>query len=49
MTPPYIPETKGSRDTGNVDDEFLSELPSETPMDNSNLHLLQYHKTDQVF
>lgn len=46
VTPPYIPEIKGTRDTVNVDDEFLSEMPMETPMDNGNLQLLAAHKTD---
>ena len=40
VTPIYVPTTKSTRDTTNVDNEFLSEMPAETPMDNNNLALL---------
>ena len=48
IDPPFIPETKNAKDTRNVDNEFLSEMPAETPMEN-NMELLKMHRTDKMF
>jgi len=44
-----VPEVKSKRDTTNVDNDFLSEMPAETPMDNANLALLKLHNADKEF
>merc|ERR1712087_1103148 len=33
MEPPFRPQTESSRDTTNVDEEFLNEDPKETPVE----------------
>ena len=32
VAPPFIPKTSSKIDTQNVDEDFLNELPSETPV-----------------
>ena len=47
IPPPFVPRTTGVSDTGNVDEEFTSELPEETPAE-MNALLLQ-HNSDALF
>lgn len=42
-----MPRTTGVSDTSNVDDEFLNEMPEETPME-ANV-LLTIHNSDAMF
>ncbi len=47
ITPPFLPKTEGTRDTTNVDDEFLQEVVQETPTEQSLL--MQLHNADKMF
>ncbi len=47
LKPPFVPETKSERDTANVDEEFLNEAPSETPLE--NIPLMQQHNKSDLF
>lgn len=47
IPPPYIPRTTGVGDTGNVDEEFLNEMPEETPCEMNAL--LTIHNSDALF
>jgi hypothetical protein len=47
IPPPFVPRTTGVGDTGNVDDEFLNELPEETPAEMNAL--LTIHNSDALF
>lgn len=47
IPPPFVPKTTGDRDTGNVDDEFLNEMPEETPAEMNAL--LAIHNSDALF
>lgn len=42
-----MPRTTGVGDTGNVDDEFLNEMPTETPAEMNAL--LEIHNSDALF
>jgi len=42
-----VPRTTGVGDTGNVDDEFLNEMPTETPAEMNAL--LEIHNSDALF
>jgi hypothetical protein len=42
-----VPRTTGVGDTGNVDDEFLNEMPQETPAEMNAL--LEIHNSDKLF
>ena len=42
-----MPRTTGVGDTGNVDDEFLNEMPEETPAEMNAL--LALHNSDALF
>jgi hypothetical protein len=37
VEPPFVPKTTGVHDTQNVDDDFLGEMPEETPILESEL------------
>ena len=47
VRPPYEPQIQSSTDTQNIDDEFLKELPEETP--EQVTELMKVHNTDQLF
>jgi hypothetical protein len=47
IPPPFVPRTTGVSDTGNVDDEFLNEMPEETPAEMNAL--LTIHNSDALF
>jgi hypothetical protein len=45
--PPFVPVTQSTRDTNNVDEEFLQEAPQETPVVENAL--MRVHNKAELF
>ena len=46
ITPPFVPDVEDSSDVQNVDKEFLSEMPEETPVQQSELAAMASEEGD---